>query len=88
MSAVLNHLPLLAHSLQQERGALTAGLPRLLTVADESPTLATGAEVADEPTLKRPKERDRRVFLFLFIFKNVKVQRCCVLSHDRQQRSL
>lgn len=41
VGAVLSHLPLLARSLQQERGALTAGLPRLLTAADEPPTLAT-----------------------------------------------
>lgn len=52
MSAVPSHLPLLARRLQQERDALTAGLPRLLTAAVEPPTLATGAEAADaEPTL-------------------------------------
>lgn len=72
MGAVPSYLPLLARSLQQERGALTAGLPRLLTAADESPTLATGAEAADEPTPRRPGEGGRAILLFFFSsFKKV-----------------
>lgn len=66
MGAVPSHLPLLALSLQQERGALTAGLPRLLTAADESPTLATGAEAADEPTPRRTVDGGDGAVLFLF----------------------
>lgn len=76
MNAVPSHLPLLARSLQQESGALTVGLPRLLTVADELPTLATGAEVADELTPRRPRERWEVVpvyfyFIFFYLFKTV-----------------
>lgn len=56
VSAVPSHLPLLARRLQQEHGALTPGLPRLLTAAVEPPTLATEAEAADaEPTPTMPE---------------------------------
>lgn len=68
VSAVPSHLPLLARSVQQERGALTAGLPRLLTAADESPTLATGAEATDEHTPWRPGEGGRSCFLYVYFF--------------------
>lgn len=85
VSAVPSHLPLLARSVQQERGALTAGLPRLLTAADESPTLATGAEATDEHTPRRPGQGGRSCFLYVYFFiflkKLIYVQRCCALSH-------
>lgn len=73
VSAVPSHLPLLARSVQQERGALTAGLPRLLTAADESPTLATEAEATDEHTPRRPGEGGVLFFkcLFFLIFEKV-----------------